>query len=109
VRLIDHPQLKWNGEAVWPPPMVPSYLELAKAKFGMEGGVLQGVQYFPASGAQAAYLLLTVGCKDQVWPSVVKLDDAACLEPFCGWLQNQRGKTVREIGRADIDFLDLGP
>ena len=103
MRLRNHPQLRWNGKALWDPaswtwlysvglPTVPG----ATA----DGKLASARAFSDANGISA--IELTVSFGGVMCSTILRLDSHASITPLAEQLNGLRGFTLKQIGEMEF-------
>lgn len=102
MRLRNHPQMKWRGEANWPPHWGGAYERDAVRPQGEEG-VLEGVEVGGPDHKSSRCLNLTMRCRAADYHATLHFDNPDFIPGLFDKLRACKGLSLREVGDIDIE------
>jgi hypothetical protein len=100
MELRHHPLLSYRGLASWPPVWVPAKPDDGKSTLRGEIGVLKHT----ISNALSGKCYLLIDHQNSSYIGSLFCADAAFCSQIAAALEDNRGRTIKEIGDLDLSF-----
>ena len=102
MQLRNHPEMKWRGDANWPPRWGGAYERDAIRPEG-EDGILEGVEIGGPDQKSSRHLNLTMRYRNADYHSTLHFDNPEFVARLFDKLRTCKGLTLRQIGDIEIE------
>jgi hypothetical protein len=100
MRLRDHPQMNYRGQANWPPVWFRLKSEQPKKMMGEVGVLIESLWH----AHLAKRLFLSMKFDQELYMGALLFTDATFCQQLHRILKQHIGRSIREIGDLDISF-----